>query len=538
MAAANDSQGLKIAVAAFVSLAVILAVTSYFLYSSYSQADAQRLTALDDASKKAAAADLASREREEMVKAVGSRGSDIDAVRAEVKAEQKKVDDEIAGLVQTLNDSIAKAQAAGATGPELQDAKDKLNQISAAYLSEPNKNYISSMNRLKDLIKNVALIDQEISRNYVTLKRGLESANDTNQQKLDVETGKFDTAKTDLDAEHKKHGEERETLVARLDQLQTENGKQAADIASLSTKLRELQDESTKKLETANQIIRELRDFKDASENVLDRPDGYVTYVDYGRGEIRTNLTRAMGARPQMKMSIFDRNAPGVPTEKPKGTVELVQVGETYSIARIVKTFDPVNSIRTGDIVYSPSWSPNEPMRFALIGRIDVNRDGKDDRADLKRMIEATGGIVDYDLPPPEAGKETGKLSARVAWYVTDERMPLNLEGYAKSQKSLTMNESAEFLRKKSEAVREARINGVRPMPIERLLSYLGYDYGAKVVGRAEAVDRNALNLMLRGRSQTKPATPTTPTEENATPPAEEKKEETPKEEMPKEENK
>ena len=40
MAAANESQGLKIAVAAFVTLTVILAVTSYFLYSAYSRAEA------------------------------------------------------------------------------------------------------------------------------------------------------------------------------------------------------------------------------------------------------------------------------------------------------------------------------------------------------------------------------------------------------------------------------------------------------------------------------------------------------------------
>ncbi len=41
MAAANESQGLKIAVAAFIALSVILSVTSYFLYSAYSSADAQ-----------------------------------------------------------------------------------------------------------------------------------------------------------------------------------------------------------------------------------------------------------------------------------------------------------------------------------------------------------------------------------------------------------------------------------------------------------------------------------------------------------------
>ncbi len=247
MAAANESQGLKIAVAAFVTLTVILAVTSYFLYTYYSQADAKMTAAQGEVQTKTKAASDAYNERDEMFKAIGSRGADLEAVKAEMKTEQKKVDDEIGGLVQSLNDSIAKSQAAGATGPELQDAKDKLNQISAAYISEPNKNYLSSMSRLKDLIKDVALIDQEISRNYVTLKRGLESANDTNQKKLDVETTALSSAKTDLEGEHKKHVEERENLVTRLDQLQTENSKQAAELASLSTKLRELQDESTKK---------------------------------------------------------------------------------------------------------------------------------------------------------------------------------------------------------------------------------------------------------------------------------------------------
>ena len=41
MAAANESQGLKIAVAAFIALTVILTVTSYFLYSAYSKSEAQ-----------------------------------------------------------------------------------------------------------------------------------------------------------------------------------------------------------------------------------------------------------------------------------------------------------------------------------------------------------------------------------------------------------------------------------------------------------------------------------------------------------------
>ena len=110
-------------------------------------------------------------------------------------------------------------------------------------------------------------------------------------------------------------------------------------------------------------------------------------------------------------------------------------------------------------------------------------------------MIEAAGGIVDYDLPPPDAGKESGKLTGRDAWYVIDDAdaVPRGL----RPRPSVTANENAEFLKKQSEAIREARLNGVRPMPIERLLPYLGYDFAAPVVGRAEAVDAQTLKRLL-----------------------------------------
>jgi hypothetical protein len=45
MAKENESQGLKIAVAAFISLSVILAVACYFLYAAYTQAEARRAAA-------------------------------------------------------------------------------------------------------------------------------------------------------------------------------------------------------------------------------------------------------------------------------------------------------------------------------------------------------------------------------------------------------------------------------------------------------------------------------------------------------------
>ena len=59
MAAANESQGLKIAVAAFIALTVILTVTSYFLYSAYSSADARQSSSNEEVQNKSKAASLA-----------------------------------------------------------------------------------------------------------------------------------------------------------------------------------------------------------------------------------------------------------------------------------------------------------------------------------------------------------------------------------------------------------------------------------------------------------------------------------------------
>jgi hypothetical protein len=520
-ASSSDSQGLKIAVAAFVTLTVILAVTSYFMYSNWAQAAAQLDKANADLQVKNKAASDALNQYDEMRKRIGSRAEEFDPAKAEILAEQKKIDDEITALVTQANESIAKLQAAGANTPELDDAKAKVQQIAGAYLTEPNKSYISSLARLKDLLKAITMLDLELSRNYAGLKRTLESANSVNQSRLEVQTKGFNDAKTDLEAEHKKHEQERGDLVAKVDQYQNDIARQQTEIATLTTKLRQQEEDYSKKLRQAQDTLREFRDQIERKETVLDSPDGRLTYVDYRRFEVRTNLSASMGVRPQMSFTIFDKHAPGIPTDRPKGTIELVYVGNNYSIGKIVKTFNQMEPMREGDIVYSPAWSPNDPMRFALIGKMDVNRDGRDDREDLKRMIRAAGGIVDYDLPPPEAGKPSGQLSGRDSWYVFDDRMPFVLE--FKTGKEGTTAEQEQFLKQQSEAIKEARLLGVRPMAIGRLLTYLGYDYHAPVVGRPEAVDSAALRRLLapRQHEQTKPVAPEGAAPEGATPPAE-----------------
>ena len=103
MDSANESRGLKIAVSTFLTLAVILAVTSYFLYSNGSNAEA-RLDSERDAHHKAmrvAAAALS--QYDEMRIRIGTKAVEFDAARAEISASFKSVDERLNKLINAVN---------------------------------------------------------------------------------------------------------------------------------------------------------------------------------------------------------------------------------------------------------------------------------------------------------------------------------------------------------------------------------------------------------------------------------------------------
>jgi hypothetical protein len=149
MAAANESQGLKIAVAALIPLTVLLAVTSYFLFSSVSYAQA-RLDSERDAhvlAKKAAT--LALSQYDAMRTRIGTKAEEFDAAMAEISANFKTVEERLDNLKNAVNAAAAQtAQQNGAHGPELEDARLNVQKSIASYRSLPNKNYMSSLDRL------------------------------------------------------------------------------------------------------------------------------------------------------------------------------------------------------------------------------------------------------------------------------------------------------------------------------------------------------------------------------------------------------
>jgi hypothetical protein len=176
MSAANESQGLKIAVSAFITLTVLLAATSYFLYASIATAEARLEVERDARQLAKRAATLAVSQYDEMRARVGTKAVEFDAAKEEITADFKKVEDRLNDVMRAVNAALRTAEQNGAKGPELEDAKLKVQKAIASYRDEPNKNYISSLGRLTELTENLALLTTQLSLKYVDARKSLEAA--------------------------------------------------------------------------------------------------------------------------------------------------------------------------------------------------------------------------------------------------------------------------------------------------------------------------------------------------------------------------
>lgn len=508
MPAANESQGLKIAVAGLITLAVVLAVATYFAYSSYSDTSAK----LAEAQKAKSDADSAARQAIENLgklkdRAGYSKQDDYAAVEDAIKKDDTRLAEQLAGIQANVKGMIDSYKAAGGNQQKVDELTAASDQLFTQIQGEPNRTFQSSLTRLTELIDNMAQLTTAMSLDNEDLRKSLSSVDQTNAAQLQVQSDEAKKAKDDLAAEHDRHEQERSGILQRYDDLQTRSNQQATEIARLTQTIDQMKADNDKRQNELLSQLRSLRLEVEKREDVMDSPDGRIEFVDYGRGEVRTNLTKSMGARPRLQLSVFDRSAPGLSSDKPKGLIELIQVGETASLAKIIRTNTPSDPIRVNDQIYSAAWSPNRPQRFALIGKIDMNRDGVDDREDLKRLITASGGVIDYDLPPEGAGKESGKMTGETTWYVVDDLPPFRTP---QGRSSDAVVDDTAYLARRTEVLQDAHLAGVRPIALERLLSQLGYKMGAEIPGQVEAINRQATQELLNptGRSNAPVPTP------------------------------
>ena len=166
---------------------------------------------------------------------------------------------------------------------------------------------------------------------------------------------------------------------------------------------------------------------------------GKITEVAKGGDIVFINLGRADTLRPGVRFAVVGQVVSRLADGKPKATIEVVEVLTTADHLSRCKVVSIRNSnrIQVGDSIYSPAWQPGKKVEFAMIGIMDIDGDGNDDRKKIIELIESRGGIVTFDLPPD--GKVTGELTIDTRWLIVGEDFSVLDEGGVLESKSKSL---------------------------------------------------------------------------------------------------
>ena len=189
---------------------------------------------------------------------------------------------------------------------------------------------------------------------------------------------------------------------------------------------------------------------------------GTITEVVNGGDMVWINLGKADGLKVGVSFGVIDSDTSRVADAKVKARIEVVELSSDKLARCKVLTDRAPTTILRGDKIYSPLWQPGRKVEIALMGKMDIDGDGKDDRETVKALIIQNGGSVILDLPP--GGKPTGALTVNTRWLVVGDDFKVQGKELSKT------DTEAGIERKKIES--QARALGISLINLDKLLGY------------------------------------------------------------------
>jgi hypothetical protein len=427
--AMRENQGLQIALILFVMITVVLAVTTYIYFDAANKAE----RAKEEALKKAAESDKA----------------ENDAV-AENKTLRTLLGHKI---TQEGGPVIADIEKLGTSDMTLFGASN-----------EADKNYRTLPKYLSGQI--VSLNDQLVKANQRidTLVADLASARKQEQDNTSKYVSQHQDAAAELAKMTVEYKTRREELVTQVDtktnELAERSKKSSTDLANKDKEIDALA-QRVNKLDLLRKTLTEKIDTTQQRGSGSEKPDGKVTWVSQRGGTVYVNLGSDDGLQRSTMFTVYDAGVTSITQIEPKASIEVTTIrGPHLAEARIVED-SLSNPILSHDVIYSPVWNPGQKTHFALVGFMDIDNDGKSDRALIRSLIRQNGGEVDAEVLDDGKGTRQGKITINTRFLV---------KGQAATDKT-----SAESLNASSQIEREAADLGVETISVERLLSDMGW---------------------------------------------------------------
>lgn len=378
--ASSENQGLQIALIIFVMLTILLSVTTYMFFREYTDADEKSRKNADENTKAQQALRQGLEEQDKLKKFIGA------GEKATVAEVETTFQEDMKNFATTVPDeSKAYRQALEFLANTLKERTAEVIEARAAVEREQGER--SKVEKAKQ-----TQVDEAVA----------------NAQKAEADLA---AAKKTFDEDRKRQQEVEADLKQ---QLQTKN-EAYTELADKSKKREEEQTAENKKLDTYNKMLAEKNADLDPTRG-FEVPDGKIVWVDQKTRTAYINVGSADGLHRQTMFSVVGGDEDVGGDQRRKGAIEVVEVlGPHFAEARILE--DKVTDLMVeGDKIFTPLWHPGRTEGVAIIGSIDIDGDGSDDREMIRDLVRMSGGSIDAE--DSADGKQVGAITQNTRYVI------------------------------------------------------------------------------------------------------------------------
>ena len=377
--AANENQGLQIALIVFVMLTVLLIATTFLFFHKYDTQLEQSAKDQSDARKAQATLSKLEGELNDIKQLIGFAPEDAtDKIRTDSEADWTKYAD-------TLPKETRNYRAAlGNLAQRVADVTKNLDVTQKAEQTLKDHNEVREAGNHKIVEEHVTVVT-------------------TTRDDISDRTTKFQEDVQRLEKDKADLAKDRDKLQQEVDTLNEQNNKTVSKL----TQDIALRDAQIDKLQATINKLRGQSEFV---------ADGVIRKVNQRHGIVWINVGYDDNVPRQLGFSIYGIEENGGVSKQMKAKIEITRIlGPHLAEARILE--DEINDpIVPGDKIESPLWDPGNSQRFALAGFMDVDGDDQSDRSMIRDLIAMAGGTVDAELD--YTGKEEGEITLETRYLV------------------------------------------------------------------------------------------------------------------------
>lgn len=370
MAASNKSTGLIITVVLFVLATIICGAGWYMTF--------------DDARQKEKTWAKASEDLKKEQNITAEQVKQLDLVKKKIGRDVPQIGDENQAADETsvmggMAGDIAKLNGAGGMANTVKEAAT---------------NAAAKLVQLEADIK-------ERDRVYADAQAKMTALEAEYQKRVDTFMAERDKAVKDKEDAIRSKAEEVKAKQAQIDKLNKDLKKVEAEFAEAKDAwTNERKAFETKEEQYLAQVDKLREKLKNLTRVSFETPDGFVRWVDNTARTVSLNLGSADGLRVRTTFSVYRKDNNGVArgAEDIKGQVEVIKIDGAHQCQARILEDDIYSPITKGDPVYTPLWSPGRTEVFAIVGKIDLDRDGISDRDRFRDIVAGTGASFSQEV--------------------------------------------------------------------------------------------------------------------------------------------